>query len=195
MRQSTRSVLKYSISGYASILFEQIWCMLEVQIIGVHPWLIMGTSRNWHELRSPLYKIRNIQIVDTHALIVHCEFQRVRINGVPLARCQASKNATWSQVTYRDLVTWHLGSASLRFFTKYVNCVGCNSDGKFDGAAPLIRYLRKRGGGGWNHPPAGARVNDSCITHRFSQVRIDANKSAPFYHWLSIATEIACRHE
>ena len=43
-------------------------------------------------------KIRNMQIVDTYALTVQCEFQRVRITGVPLARCQTSKNATWGQV-------------------------------------------------------------------------------------------------
>ena len=80
-----------------------------------HHWLKMGRSRNWHDLRSPISKIRNIQIVDTYALTEHCEFQSVRITGVPLARCQTSKNATWCQVTYCDLVTWPLGSSGRRF--------------------------------------------------------------------------------
>ena len=63
----------------------------------------MGRSRNWHALRSPISKIRNIQVVDTYVLTVHCEFQRVRITGVPLARCQTSK----TQLEVRSLnVTW-----------------------------------------------------------------------------------------
>ena len=81
--------IKHNLSDYDSGWVGQIWCIWEVPTC-FHHWLIMGRSRNWHEL--------NIQIVDTYVVIVHCEFQRVRITGVPLARCQTSKNATWVQV-------------------------------------------------------------------------------------------------
>ena len=91
----------HSLSDYDSGWVGQIWCILEVPnffIIDINH-QSMGRSRNWHGLRSPISKIRNIQIVNTYVLTVHCEFQRVRITGVPLARCQTSKNATWGQVT------------------------------------------------------------------------------------------------
>ena len=123
----------------------------------------MGRSRNWHDLRSPIYKIRNIKIVDTDALTVHCEFQRVRITGVPLARCQTSKNATWGQVTYCDLVTWPLGSSGRRFFRNVSNC-WLNNYGKFGGATRRRFFAiceKPYGGGGGlkSTLPAGARVN------------------------------------
>ena len=35
-----------------------------------------------------------IGVIPREVAQVHCEFQRVRITGVPLARCQTSKNAT-----------------------------------------------------------------------------------------------------
>ena len=123
-----------------------------------HHWLIMGRSRNWHDLRSPIYKIRNIQIVDTHALTVHCEFQRVRITGVSLARCQTSKNATWGQVTYCDLVTWPLGSSGRRFFRNVSNC-WLNSYGKFGGATRrrFFAICEKPEGGVEINPPPPVR--------------------------------------
>ena len=105
-------------------------------------------------------KIRNIQIVDTYALTVQCEFQRVRITGVPLARCQTSKNATWSQVTSCDLVTWPLGSSGHRFFWNVSNC-WLNSYGKFGGA--VFSLTGKNRTGGWNQPPVGARVNNYTL--------------------------------
>ena len=108
MTQQRVGDIKHRLSDYDSGWVGQIWCILCIYIYiyiyirgtyFFHHWLIMGRSRIWHDLRSPLSKIRNIQIVDTYALTVHCEFQRVRITGVPLARCQTSKNATWGQVT------------------------------------------------------------------------------------------------
>ena len=128
MQQCTRGT-KYSISGYASRWFEQIWCILEVLIFSPLTYNGEVTKLTWPKV-TDIKKIRNIQIVDTHALTVHCEFQRVRITGVPLARCQTSKNATWSQVTYCDLVTWPLGSTGCRFFRNVSNC-WLNSYGKF----------------------------------------------------------------
>ena len=98
MMQQRTGDIKHSLSDYDSGWVGQIWCILEAPNF-FHHWLIMGRSRNWHDLRSPISKIRNMQIVDTYVLTVHCEFQRVRITGVALARCQTSKNAAWGQVT------------------------------------------------------------------------------------------------
>ena len=73
----------------------QIWCILVV--LNFSPLTYSGevTKLTWPKVTD--IKKRNIQIVDTYVLIVHCEFQRVRITGVPLAECQTSKNVTWGQ--------------------------------------------------------------------------------------------------
>ena len=99
MMQQRAVDIKHSLSDYDSGWVGQIWCILEVSNF-FHHWLIMGRSRNWHDLWSPVSKIRNIPTNCRH-LCPYCtrEFQRVWITGVPLARCQTSKNATWGQVT------------------------------------------------------------------------------------------------
>ena len=76
-----------------------------------------------------------------------------------LARCQTSKNATWGQVTYCDLVTWPLGSSGRRFFRNVSNC-WLNSYGKFGGATRRRFFAiceKPQGGGGWNQPPPPVR--------------------------------------
>ena len=75
--------------------------------------------------------------------------------GVPLARCQTSKNATWGQVTYSDLVTWPLGSSGRRFFWKCVKLLAEQLRQIWRRyAPPFFRYLRRiLRGEGWNHPP------------------------------------------
>ena len=116
MQQCTRGT-KYSISGYVSRWYVQIWCILEVL---------------------------NFFTIDI---------------GVPLARCQTSKNATWGQVTYCDLVTWPLGSSGRRFFRNVSNCWQ-NSYGKFGGATRRRFFaICEKPGGVEINPPAGARVN------------------------------------
>ena len=73
---------------------------------------------------------------------------------MPLARCQTSKNATWGQVTYCDLVTWPLGHRVVVFFRNVSNC-WLNSYWQIwrRYAPPFFRYLRKALRGGWNQPP------------------------------------------
>ena len=93
----------------------------------------MGRSRNWPDLRSQISKIRNIQIVDTYVLTIHCEFQRVRITGVRLARCQTLKkrNLRSGHLMWAGGVTF--GVIGLPFFGNVSNC-WLNSNGKFGGA-------------------------------------------------------------
>ena len=69
-------------------------------------WLIMGRSRNWPDLRSPISKFRDIQIVATNDLITSCDFQRPPTSTVALARWQSCKKVTWGWVIQSDLVTW-----------------------------------------------------------------------------------------
>ena len=86
---------------------------------------------------------------------------------MPLARCQTSKNATWGQVTYCDLVTWPLGSAGRRFL-EICQIVGWTAMANLAALRAAVFSLSAKnhtGGGGWNQPPAGARVNaDICLT-------------------------------
>ena len=63
-------------------------------------WLIMERSRDWPDLRSPISKIRNIQIVGIYTLMKSCKFQIFRIATVGWARLQTflvvrSLNVTW----------------------------------------------------------------------------------------------------
>ena len=75
-----------------------------------------------------------------------------------LARCQTSKNATWGQVTYCDLVTWPLGSSGRRFFRNVSNC-WLNSYGKFGGATRrrFFAICEKPQGGVEINPPPPVR--------------------------------------
>ena len=63
-------------------------------------WLIMERSRDWPDLRSPISKIRNKQIVGIYTLMKFCKFQIFRIATVGWARLQTflvvrSLNVTW----------------------------------------------------------------------------------------------------
>ena len=121
----------------------------------------MGRSRNWHDLGSPISKIRNIQIVDNYVLTEHWEFQRVRITGVPLARCRTSKNATWGQVTYCDLITWPLGSSGRRFL-EMCQIVGWTAMANLAALRAAVFSLSAKNLTTTTYveitPPAGARV-------------------------------------
>ena len=109
---------------------------------------------------------------------MQCEFQRVRVTGVPLARCQTSKNATWGQITCCDLVTWHLGSSGHRFFFNVSNC-WLNSYGKF-GRSRFFAICEKPYEG-VKSPPVGARARTCHALNRCQKsfFLCDSNIAAP----------------
>ena len=96
----------------------------------------------------------------TAAFTVHCEFQRVRITGVPLAGYQTSKK--------RNLRSGHLlrpgdvtfGVIGLSFFLEICQIVVWSAMANLAARRRFFAICEKPygGGGGWNHPPAGARV-------------------------------------
>ena len=67
---------------------------------------IIGRPRNWPDLRSPIRKIRDVQIVDSYDLITSSDFYKVRSSPAALARRQTRKKVTWRRVPPSDLVTW-----------------------------------------------------------------------------------------
>ena len=143
MMQQRPGDIKHSLSDYESGWVGQIWCILEV------PNFFTLALRNWHDLRSPISKIRNVQIVDTHVLTVHCEFQRVRITGVPLPRCQTSKK---TQLEVRSLnVSWRRDLWCHRVIVIFCKCVKLLAEQLWQiwrrYAPPFFRYLRKTWGG------------------------------------------------
>ena len=80
----------------------------------------MGRSRNWPDLRSSIYKIRDIQAAGSYRLIIFCNFQSVQSSTLALTRFQSCKKVTWGQVIQTDLVTWSfkIGSCNLNIICK-----------------------------------------------------------------------------
>ena len=69
-------------------------------------WLIMGRSWKWHDLRSIVWKIRDIRFVDIDALTTSCKFDKVFSNTLDVTGPQTLKLALWGEVTFCSLVTW-----------------------------------------------------------------------------------------
>ena len=145
----------------------------------------MGRSRNWHDLRSPISKIRKIQIVDTYVLTVHCEFQRVRITGVPLERCQTSKNTTWSgHLMWPGGVIFGVIGSS--FFGSVPNC-WLNSYGKFGGATRRRFSISAKNLRGRKTAPGRARDN---ITYKFTHSEGPDDIGGELYSTVGVETPI-----
>ena len=58
---------------------------------------IMESSRNWPDLRSWIYKIRDIQVVGSYRLIIFCNFQSARSSTLALTRSQSCKMVMWGR--------------------------------------------------------------------------------------------------
>ena len=69
-RQKYPKITSYR-SNWTNILH-----ILEKGSIWIFPhWLIMGRSRNWPDLRSPIWKFRDKQVVGTYALMTPCKYE------------------------------------------------------------------------------------------------------------------------
>ena len=61
--------------------------------------LIMGRSEKWPDLRSPIWKFRDIRFDDVHTLLPSCEFQTVPFTDVALAHSQSWEITLWGHFT------------------------------------------------------------------------------------------------
>ena len=68
--------------------------------------LIMGMSRKWPDLRSPIWKIRDIQLVGVYVLIKSCKIQVIRSTTVSWVWWQSSKNLVWGHLMWPESVTF-----------------------------------------------------------------------------------------
>ena len=64
-------------------------------------WLIMGRSRNWPDLRSPIWKIRDIRFVSFDCLMNLWKFENIWLRTLGVARSQ-----TFLEVGSRDPAWW-----------------------------------------------------------------------------------------
>ena len=134
-------------------------------------WLIMGRSWNWPDLRSQIYKIRDIHFEDVYTLLPSCEYHTVSSIGValPLANPKSS-----DEVTSLNLSWWpDLRSIWGNFCTQCAELMSeqvCQMLWRY---VPLFScYLQKTWGGrGRNPPPYSARVNECCRRSHSGEVR------------------------
>ena len=112
----------------------------------------MERSRNWHDLRSSIYKFRDKHFVSSYVLTTSCEFQINRLKTLTLALLQ-----TFLEVGSLDLVWWpDLRWPEVIFFSQSVRnwCTNSCAKTRRRCAPPFSLHLRKcHGGGGFPPPP------------------------------------------
>ena len=119
-------------------------------------WLIMERSQNWHDLRSPISKFRDIRFIDTGTDINRWKFQGDRSFGVAMTNIQS-----FSEVRSLDVTWWpDLEWPGSEIFTKCAEKMYEQVYQKRSAAVFWIFAKKLRGGGVRTPPPpTTARVN------------------------------------
>ena len=118
-------------------------------------WLIMGRSRKWPDLRSPISKIQDIHFVGTDDLIIFRKFHNFPSNTVAGARLKS-----FSKVWSLDLTCWpDLACPRIETFTKVAEKMG-DKVGENLAALRATVFLpsAKNRRGGCSNPPSRAKV-------------------------------------
>ena len=127
-------------------------------------WLIMGRSRKWPDLRSPISKIKDIHFVGTDDLITFLKFHNFSSNTVAGARLYFFF-VRYGHLTWPGDLTLHDPGSKLsqklpkRWEIRYVKI-------RRRCAPPFSCYPRKTaggGGGGAQTPPSRAKVKSMGI--------------------------------
>ena len=158
MMQHCTSGTKYSISGYDSRWFEQIWCILEVL-----NFFTIDLSWGGHEIdMTSGQRYKKLKYTNCRHLYPYCT---MRVSKSSDHWCALG---TMSNFEKRNLRSGHLirpghvtfGVSGSSFFGNVSNCL-LNSSGKFGGATRrrFLAICEKPYGGLKSTPPAGARVN------------------------------------
>ena len=125
-------------------------------------WLIMERSQNWPDLRSPIWKFRDIRFIDTGTDINRWKFQSDRSFGVGMTNIQSFLR--WGHLTWPGDLT--LSDLGLKF-SQSVRKRCMNSYAK-NGGAPRRRFPaiceKPEGGGCSNTPPPARRGLTYCCT-------------------------------
>ena len=119
-------------------------------------WLIMGRSRKWPDLRSPISKIQDVHFVGTDDLIIFRKFHNFPLNTVAGARL-GSFCKVWSP----DLTWWpDLAWPRIETFTKVAKKMGdkVGENPAALRAAVFLLSAKNRMGGVQTPPPAGRRL-------------------------------------
>ena len=144
-------------------------------------WLIMGRSRKWPDLRSPISKIQDIHFVGTDDLIIFRKFHNFPSNPVAGARL-----LNFCKVWSLDLTWWpDLAWPRIETFTKVAKKMG-DKVGENPAALRAAVFLlsAKNRRGGVETPPAGRRLSKKqgfcwtrCHTLSFKD---EDNRKMPF---------------
>ena len=159
MMQHCTSGTKYSISGYDSRWFEQIWCILEVLIFSPLTYNGEVTKLTWPQVND----IKNPKYTNRRHLCPYCT---MRVSKSSDHWCALG---TMSNFEKRNLRSGHLirpghvtfGVSGSSFFWKCVKLLAEQLWQIWRRYAPPFSPLSTKNlTGGWNQPPpAGARVN------------------------------------
>ena len=110
-------------------------------------WLIMGRSWKWPDLRSTVWKIRDIRFVDIDALTTSCKFDKVFSNTLDVTGPQTLKLALWGEVTYYSLVTWPGVTWCWNFYRRCKKMLDKVCQKRRRCAPLFLRYSRNARGG------------------------------------------------
>ena len=154
MMQHCTSGTKYSISGYDSRWFEQIWCILEVLIFSPLTYNGEVTKLTWPQVNN----ITNPKYTNCRHLCTYCT---MRVSKSSDHWCALG---TMSNFEKRNLRSDHLirpghvtfGVSGSSFFGNVSNC-WLNSYGKFLAICAVFSLSAKNLTGGWNQPPPPVR--------------------------------------